>query len=85
MNDSQICVYERKPESYRKTMISDEDFVERNVPIFLFSEIEGLNGTFGSLSYGVLDEDSKPVKFDSKSFSKPASLFPSSARPRITN
>jgi hypothetical protein len=81
LSDSQVRVYERKPEFYHKTMISDEDFVEKDIPMYLFSEIEGLNGTFGSLSYGVRDKDLKPVKFDSKSFSKPDPPFPSSACP----
>lgn len=81
LNDAQIRVYERKPESAGKEEIREEDFVEREIPIYLFSEIEGLNGTFGSLSYGVRDKDSKPVKFDSKSFEKPAPPFPSSACP----
>lgn len=81
LSDSQVRVFERKPESIGKKMIGDEDFVERDVPIYLFSEIEGVNGTFGSLSYGVRDKNLKPVKLDSKSFSKPAPPFPSSACP----
>lgn len=82
LSDAQIRILQVKPEVLKKGMIgSEDDYLERNIPIYLFSEVKGLNGTFGSLSYGVLDKDSKPVKFDASVYHRKEKTFPSKACP----
>ena len=59
--DSQVVASKIKPESFGKWLVDDNDYEQIDVKIEDFAEIEGLNGSFEGLSYGVEDEAGNPV------------------------
>ncbi len=59
--DSQVVASKIKPESFGKWLVDDNDYEPMDVKIEDFAEIEGLNGSFCGLSYGVEDEAGNPV------------------------
>jgi hypothetical protein len=79
--DYNIRVFRVRPTAIANEMVlCEDDYIERGIPIELFSEIEGLNQKkFSLLSYKVLDENLRPVDFDSLSldYSEKDSRFPS--------
>ena len=58
---SQLVVSKLKPKAEGKLMVDTNDFEPVDVKIFDFSHINGLDRGFGSLAYGVVDEDGNPV------------------------
>ena len=59
----QLVVSKQKPESMGKLMVDANDFEPFDVKIEDFGEIDGLDRGFGSLAYGVVDEDGNPVDY----------------------
>lgn len=57
----QLVVSKQKAESMGKLMVDADDFEPVDVKIEDFPEIDGLDSGFGSLAYGVVDEDGNPV------------------------
>ncbi len=57
----QLVVSKLKPEAEGKLMVDANDFEPVEVKIEDFSQIYGLDRGFGSLAYGVIDEDGNPV------------------------
>jgi hypothetical protein len=71
LRDRQIRVFQLKCEAQEKSMSDRQDFIEKEIPIELFSEVKGLNKKrFGSLSFGVLEQNSNRVLFDVEYFEK---------------
>jgi hypothetical protein len=59
LKDDWIRIFELKPESHSKRAVTRENFIEKKIPIQLFSEVKGLNiKKFNLLSFGVLDATS---------------------------
>ncbi|MGK7949899.1 MAG: hypothetical protein AB4368_14220 [Xenococcaceae cyanobacterium] len=57
----QLVVSKQKPETMGKLMVDANDFEPVDVKIEEFTHIDGLDRGFGSLAYGVVDEDGNPV------------------------
>ncbi len=57
----QLVISKQKAESMGKLMVDADDFEPVEVEIENFPHIYGLDRGFGSLSYGVVDEDDNPV------------------------
>ena len=57
----QLVVSKLKPEAEGKLMVDASDFEPVEVKIEDFSQIYGLDRGFGSLAYGVIDEDGNPI------------------------
>lgn len=60
---SQLVVSKQKVEAIGKLMVDTDDFEPVDVKIEDFLDIDGLDSGFGSLSYGVVDEDGNSVDF----------------------
>ena len=59
----QLVVSKQKAEAMGKLMVDADDFEPVNVEIEEFPHIKGLDRGFGSLAYGVVDEDGNPVDY----------------------
>lgn len=64
----QVTVRKLKQESEKKLIVSDNDYLEVDISIREFSGINGLNGSFGSLAYGVRDSCDQSVSLESLGF-----------------
>ncbi|NJL51624.1 MAG: hypothetical protein HC930_04340 [Hydrococcus sp. SU_1_0] len=55
LDDFQILVKKLRPESEQKTMVTEQDYVETKIKMSDFPTTPGLDGTFSSLAYGIVD------------------------------